>query len=46
MVGLRIIRSWAEAHFLLYGWLRCGNCGTSRGDFAYEPNVKHGHGGD
>jgi len=21
----------AEAHFLLHGWLRSGNCGTSRG---------------
>jgi hypothetical protein len=21
----------AEAHFLLHGWLRSGNCGTARG---------------
>jgi len=33
MGGPVIIRYWvlSEAHFLLHGWLRSGNCGTARG---------------
>ena len=27
----RCWRCWAEAHFVLHGWLRSGNCGTARG---------------
>ncbi len=26
-----LVAALAEAHFLLHGWLRSGNCGTARG---------------
>jgi hypothetical protein len=26
-----LLAVWSEAHFLLHGWLRSGNCGTARG---------------
>src|SRR3989449_10617055 len=38
----------AEAHFILHGWLRSGNCGTARGggEFLKEGGSEERRGGE